>query len=72
MPGRLRPSPGDRVAAARVGAAACINARPPYGDTEVCWVAEIDVNTTYVACSQTCCDEIIDLPDLEALAIDAG
>jgi hypothetical protein len=35
-----------------------------------CVATEVDLSTTYIACSQTCCDQLIDLPDIEALAID--
>jgi hypothetical protein len=35
-----------------------------------CVATEIDLNSTYVACSRACCEEIINLPDVEALAID--
>jgi hypothetical protein len=35
-----------------------------------CVATEIDFNTTYIGCDETCRDEISHLPDLEAFAVD--
>ena len=34
-----------------------------------CVATEIDLNTTYIACSKVCRDDILSLPSIEALAI---
>jgi hypothetical protein len=37
-----------------------------------CVATEIDLNTTYIACSKACRDDILSLPGVEALAIKAA
>lgn len=39
-------------------------------DRAWCVATEIDLDTTYVACAEACAEEILAIPDLEALEID--
>ena len=39
-------------------------------DRAWCTATEIDLNSTYVACSDACADEIVAVPEVEALTID--